>query len=455
MLYQKIKHREIMERNINDQLIRWKNDKARKPLILRGTRQVGKTYSLEAFGKKNFQVCHYLNFEEDEQLAAIFKQDLKPDHILRELEFYLDRPIAVNEDILIFDEVQACPRALNSLKYFQEQKANLAIAAAGSLLGVELSEVSFPVGKVEFLDMHPLSFGEFLGAVGDHSSSVFFKEFKGDQGIPEIIHNRLWQQMIYYMIIGGLPEVVKAWRDNLNSPLAAFKAVRKVQKNLLISYLADMAKHSGKQKSMHLERLWSNIPNQLAREQDGSAPKFKFKNVIPGVRGYERLAGPIDWLTKAGLIRKVTMVNNGNLPLSAYAKDNIFKLYCFDTGLLGALGNLPPKTILDYDYGSYKGYFAENFAVQEFQSTDNQPLYYWRERTAEVEFVREFEGDIIPIEIKSGWVTQAKSLKVFAEKYNPPYRIILSGRPFKIDHKHRVRFYPLYLAGKIPLKQIS
>ena len=443
---------EIMKRNINDQLVKWKENGSRKPLILRGARQVGKTYSLEEFGKGNFQVCHYLNFEEDEQISAIFKQDLKPDRILRELEFYLDRSITVDKDILIFDEVQACPRALNSLKYFQEKKSGLAIAAAGSLLGVELSEISFPVGKVEFLDMHPLSFSEFLQASGDHLAGDFLREFNGDEDIPEIIHNRLWQQMKNYMIIGGLPEAVKAWRDNQDTPLAAFKAVRKVQKDLLTSYLADMAKHSGKQNSMHLERLWSNIPNQLAREQDRSAPKFKFKNVIPGIRGYERLAGSIDWLTKARLIRKVTMVNNGNLPLSAYAKENTFKLYCFDTGLLGALGNLPPQTILDYDYGSYKGYFAENFAAQEFQSTDNQPLYYWRERTAEVEFIREFEGRIFPIEIKSGWVTQAKSIKVFAEKYNPPYRIIMSGQPFGIDHKNRVHSYPLYLAGKIPLK---
>ena len=442
----------MVRRNISSRLVRWKNNKARKPLILRGARQVGKTYSLEEFGRKNFKICHYLNFEEDEQLLAIFKQDLKPDRILRELEFYNDHPIDIERDIIFFDEIQACPRALNSLKYFQEKKPGLAIVAAGSLLGVELCDISFPVGKVEFLDMCPLSFGEFLHAVGDQSLSTFFDEFKGDQQIPEVVHNRLWQQMKNYMIVGGLPEVVKVWRDSQDSPFVGFKEVRKVQKNLLISYLADMAKHSGKQKSMHLERLWSNIPSQLAREQDGSASKFKFKNVIPGVRGYERLVGPIDWLQKAGLITKVTMVNSGNQPLSAFAKDNTFKLYCFDTGLLGALGNLDPKTILDYDYGSYKGYFAENFAAQEFQSTERQPLYYWRERTAEVEFVREFEGEIIPIEIKSGWVTQAKSLKVFAEKYNPRYRLILSGRSFRVDHEHRIQFHPLYLAGKIPLK---
>lgn len=440
-----------MERNISDQLISWMKKRSRKPLIVRGARQVGKTYSLEKFGNNHFKACHYLNFEEDEQLTSIFSKDLKPDRILKELEFYLDSSISVKEDILFFDEIQACPRALNSLKYFQEKRPDQAIVAAGSLLGVELNDVSFPVGKVEFIDMHPLSFIEFLNAVGDHSSYSFLKEFHKDLDIPEIVHKRLWQQMKNYMIVGGLPEAVKAWKDSRETPFAAFKAVRKVQKDLLTAYLADMAKHSGQQNSMHLERLWNNIPNQLAREQDGSAAKFKFKNVIPGVRGYERLAGSIDWLVKAGLINKVVMVNSGNLPFSAYARENNFKLYCFDTGLLGALANLSPKTILDYNYGSYKGYFAENFAAQEFRWADNLTLYFWRERTAEVEFIREVEGTVLPIEIKSGWVTQAKSIKVFAEKYNPPYRIILSGRPFRLDHKNRVHSYPLYLAGKIPL----
>ncbi len=440
-----------MERTISNQLVSWMKKRPRKPLIVRGARQVGKTYSLAEFGNKNFKACHYLNFEEDEQLTSIFAKDLKPDRILKELEFYLDSSISVQEDILFFDEIQACPRALNSLKYFQEKKPNLAIVAAGSLLGVELSDVSFPVGKVEFIDMHPLSFVEFLNATGDHASYSFLKEFHKNLDIPEIVHQRLWQQMKNYMIVGGLPEAVNTWNDNRKTPFAAFKAVRKVQKDLLTSYLVDMAKHSGKQNSMHLERLWNNIPNQLAREQDGSAAKFKIKNVIPGVRGYERLAGSIDWLVKAGLINKVVMVNSGNLPFSAYARENSFKLYCFDTGLLGALADLSPKTILDYDYGSYKGYFAENFAAQEFRWAENLTLHYWRERTAEVEFIREVEGTVLPIEIKSGWVTQAKSIKVFAEKYNPPYRIILSGRSFRLDHKNRVHSYPLYLAGKLPL----
>ena len=303
-----------MKRNIDNQLVSWMNKRSRKPLIVRGARQVGKTYSLEKFGNKNFKACHYLNFEEEEQLTSIFAKDLKPERILKELEFHLDSSINVKEDILFFDEIQACPKALNSLKYFQEKRAEQAIVAAGSLLGVELSDESFPVGKVEFLDMHPLSFVEFLNAVDDHSAYSFLEEFDKDSDIPEIVHKRLWLQMKNYMAVGGLPEAVNTWKDNRETPFAAFQVVRKVQKDLLTSYLADMAKYSGQQNSMHLERLWNNIPNQLAREQDGSATKFKFKDVIPGIRGYERLAGSIDWLAKAGLINKVAMVNNGKLP---------------------------------------------------------------------------------------------------------------------------------------------
>ncbi len=441
-----------MQRDISGQLVEWKDGASRKPLILRGARQVGKTWVLEEFGRNNFAGFHYLNFEEDDQLQAVFAPDLKPDRILKELEFYFDRQINVNRDLLIFDEIQACPRALNSLKYFQEQVPELALAAAGSLLGVELSTTSFPVGKVEFMDMFPLSFCEFLRAVGEDSAADYLQNITVDGAIPEIVHTRLWQQMKNYMIVGGLPEVVTVWRDAQGTPLTAFKAVRKVQKDLLISYLADMAKHSGRQNSMHLERLWANIPNQLAREQDGSAPKFKFKNVIPGIRGYERLAGSIDWLSKAGLINRVQMVNNASLPLSAYTKESVFKLYCFDTGLLGALGDIPPQTILAYEYGSYKGYVAENFVAQEFRSNNNQQCFYWREGTAEIEFLRLINGEIIPVEVKSGWVTQAKSMKVFAQKYAPPSQVILSGKPFAVNRKTGVHSYPLYLASKVLLR---
>jgi len=440
-----------MERDIAHKLIAWRQRPQRKPLILRGARQVGKTYSLLAFGQQHFPACHYVNFERDERLAAIFAADLNPVRILRELSFYFERTINPESDLLIFDEIQQCPQALTSLKYFQEELPQMALCAAGSLLGVELSSGSFPVGKVEFLNLFPLSLPEFLRGIGEERCHSFLMGLAAGETIPEVIHIRLWALFKAYLAVGGLPEAVKAYGDRQDAPYAAFLTVRKVQSDLITTYVADMAKHSGKINSMHLERLWASIPGQLAREQDGSAAKFKFKEVIPGVRGYERLANVIDWLEKAGLIIKVKIVSSGQLPFSAYARENFFKLYCFDIGILGALGNLPVKTILDYDYGTYKGYVAENFVAQEFLCAGAEGLHSWQEATSEVEFLREVGGYVIPVEVKSGWVTQAKSLKVFAQKYNPSFRVIMSGRGLLLDDKNRIHHYPLYLASRFPL----
>ena len=440
-----------MERDISTRLIEWRQRPRRKPLILRGARQVGKTYSLLAFGQHHFPTFHYVNFERDERLAALFVADLNPMRILRELSFYFDRAITAETDLLIFDEIQQCPQALTSLKYFQEEIPQLAVCAAGSLLGVELGDGSFPVGKVELLNMFPLSLPEFLLGVGEERSYKFLRDLAAGDTIPEIVHSRLWSLLKTYMAVGGLPEAVKTYGDLQDDPYAAFQAVRKVQSDLITTYVADMAKHSGKINSMHLERLWANVPAQLAREQDGSASKFKVKDVIPDIRGYERLANVIDWLEKAGLIIKVKIVNSGKFPFAAHTKENFFKLYCFDTGLLGALGNLPVKAILNYDFGTYKGYMAENFVAQEFMCAEAGELYSWQEATAEVEFLREVEGEILPIEVKSGWVTQAKSLKVFAQKYNPSFRTIMSGKNLFLDTTNQIHHYPLYLACHFPL----
>jgi len=441
----------VMERTISEQLVAWKKKPARKPLVLCGARQVGKTYSLLAFGRDNFTTTHYVNFEQNTQAAKIFDRDLNPKRIVQEISFYLDRNIAPDKDLLVFDEIQECPRALTSLKYFQEDMPELAVCAAGSLLGIHLGDTSYPVGKVELLFMYPMSFLEFLHGIHDLQSYTFLRDLAITQSIPEIVHSRLWDRLKEYMVVGGLPEAVKTFRDGADNVFAAMQEVRKMQRDLITMYLADMAKHSGKQNSMHLERLWRNVPAQLAREQNSSAPKFVFKDVLPGVRGYERLAGPIDWLAKAGLIIRTHIVNSGHLPFAAHAKENFFKLYCYDVGLLGALSDLAPQSILSYEYGTYKGYFAENLIAQEFLCAGAGPLYCWRERTAEVEFLREIESEVIPIEVKSGWVTQAKSLLVFAEKYAPPYRVIMSGRSFHVDAAKGIHHYPLFLAGRFPL----
>jgi hypothetical protein len=191
----------------------------------------------------------------------------------------------------------------------------------------------------------------------------------------------------------------------------------------------------------------------LAREQNGSAPKFKFKDVIPGIKGYARLAGIIDWLLTAGLILKIQIVNQARLPLSAFTEENAFKLYFFDVGILGAISQLTPKTILDFDYGRYKGYFAENFVAQEFTGSGVDRLFCWRETTAEVEFLREIEGKVYPIEVKSGWVTKSKSLNVFDRKYSPDYRVVMSARNLKINRDRNLHYYPLYLASHFPLPE--
>ena len=437
----------IMKRNIWNKLIEWKNKKDRKPLVLKGARQVGKTYILQVFGKECFSRVHYLNFEKHKQLAEIFAGDLIPQNILRDLSFYLNAPINQENDLIVFDEIQNAPRALTSLKYFQEELPELAICAAGSLLGIQLSDESFPVGKIEFLHMFPMSFEEFLEGTGEVKSFEFLQNRKKTETIPQIVHTHLWEQLKIYFVTGGLPEIVKTFREYKDDLFAAMQKVREKQDNLLLTYIADIAKHSGKQNAMHVERLWQNIPAQLAKEQDGSAGKFKFKGVIPGIRRYSKLAGSIDWLVTAGLIIKVRVVNSGQLPFSAHTTENNFKLYIFDVGLLGALSDLPPKSIMDYGYGTYKGYFAENFAAQEFLCSNGKELYCWKEGSAEVEFLREISGDVLPIEIKSGWVTQAKSIKVFAQKYQSKYRTIFSANNLFIDSINKVHRYPLYVAG--------
>jgi len=440
-----------MKRNIHACLDRWRTSQGRKPLLLQGARQVGKTYSLREFAKTGFPRFHYINFEEQPSFVPVFAGDLTPDRIIQDLALLLNTPIDRQADLLILDEIQACPRALTSLKYFAEKMPELAVCAAGSLLGVHLGESPFPVGKVDELHLYPLTFDEFLMAGG---TPVLHEAYAGIQRLTPLsvaLHAKLWQEFKHYLVTGGLPEVVAAFQQNRDDLFAAFQHVRALQTRLISNYVADMAKHCGKQNAMHLERLWRHIPAQLGRDQSGSAPKFVFKDVLPGIRGYERMAGAIDWLTAAGLVLRIPIANSGLLPFPAYEKESFFKLFVFDVGILGALSQLPVKSVLDYDYGTYKGFYAENFAAQQFRACGREPLACWREGIAEIEFICVLDGAVIPIEIKSGWVTQAKSLRVFADKYHPPYGAVFSGRNLGADPRPGRHYYPLYLASKFPL----
>ncbi|MCH1430393.1 MAG: AAA family ATPase [Chlamydiales bacterium] len=436
-----------MERKSLNQLISWKNSPNRKPLVLRGARQVGKTYLLQQFGKSEFNNCHYFNFEENKSLKACFQQSLNPEKILQELQFQSSREIELQNDLIIFDEIQECPQALTSLKYFYEKKPEIAICSAGSLIGVHLNEGSFPVGKVDLLDMYPMSFNEFLTALNETKALEFLKNWGINDSFPLSLHEKLWERLKWYFITGGLPEVVQVFLNHQDNLLVAFEKVRERQQQLLIGYLADIAKHSGKANAMHIERVLKSIPAQLSRSCDGSAKRFQFKGVVPKVDKYSRLVNSIDWLEAANILLKVSIVNKAAIPFIAYAKESRFKLLLFDVGLLGAMSALPPKTILDYDYGSYKGYFAENFIAQELLCSGFSQLYSWEEDRSEVEFIIERGGEIVPVEVKSGNITKAQSLAKFCSKYSCPKSVILSAKEPK--YKENLLRAPLYMAGDL------
>jgi hypothetical protein len=436
-----------MKRTVTESLNDWKSSANRKPLILRGARQVGKTYILKEFGGVAFPRCHYVNFEKDEKLGRIFEQDLKPGRILDELQFYLDQPIDRRRDLVIFDEIQRSPKALTSLKYFSEEMPEMALCAAGSLLGVTLQPDSFPVGKVQFLDMYPLSFAEFLDGAGKERLAELIRKHDLTQPFPETAHEQLWGLWKHYLVVGGLPNAVNHYRERQDNLYEAVQVIRKAQRDLFEAYLADMAKHSGKTNALHIEKLWRNVPAQLARSQSGSAGKFKLREGITGIRGYERLSAPLDWLEGANLLIRAPIIDAVGIPLSGYVKENRFKLYFFDVGLLGAASGIAPATLLNYDFGSYQGYVAENFVAQELRAAGDKTLYCWQGRTAEVEFLLEREGEIVPVEVKSGWVTQSKSLKVYIERYRPLRAYILSAN--NISRRNINRYLPLYAAGRL------
>lgn len=440
-----------MKRQYYQKLKEWQISGHKKPLVLHGVRQCGKTYLLQHFGANEFPNFHYFNFEKEPALAKVFESNLDPHHLINQLSFHQNKQINIMKDLVIFDEIQAIPRALTSLKYFQEDMPELALCCAGSLLGVKLNHEPYPVGKVQTGHLYPFTFVEFLRVIDEDLSADLIEACRSNTIIPPLMHDRIWERLKWYFIVGGLPEAVQTFVDNKNNLFVAFEKVREKQTQLLSDYYADFAKHSGKVNAMHIDRIWHSIPNQLARTVDGSSKRYHFHGIIEGIDRYSRLANALDWLDNAGLIFKVPIIQTIEHPLSAYVEESRFKLYVFDVGMLGALSGLSPKTILDYQYGTYKGYFAENFVVQEFVSANCKDLYSWQEGRSEVEFVRNIDGNILPIEVKSGNITHARSLQKFVEKYASKYRTIMSGRPFKIDERNGVHCYPLYLANRFPI----
>ncbi len=425
-----------MIRNQLKSLIQWKNAADRKPLVFEGARQVGKTYLIQQFAKKAYQHLVYCNFEEDPALATLFDGQLSAAHLIEQLSFYMNKKITAEHTLIVFDEVQSAPRALTSLKYFNEQANEYHLIAAGSLLGVSIGQDSaFPVGKVNFLQLYPLNFIEYLYAIGENMLSVLLEEKSDLKPLPEAIHEKLMHYFRIFLFIGGMPEAVDSYRTDQD-----IQKVRTIQKNIQNAYANDFSKYSTPDESLKISQIWQAIPSQLAKENK----KFKFSDIKTGAR-YARYELAIEWLRKAGLIYLAYDTTHATPPLEAYTHSNNFKLYYLDTGLLGARLNTSAQLITQKDslYTEYKGALIENYCAKEIKPLFGEQLHYWRSgNQAEIDFIIEHLGRIFPLEVKSGFTKHKKSLTVFQEKYQPKKAIRLSPRNF--DHQENFINLPLY-----------
>jgi uncharacterized protein len=438
-----------MKRDKFSDLALWKTKENRLPLVLQGARQVGKTHLLKTFGEECFEFCHHFDFERQADiLLPLFGKTLEPAQLLQNLSLLSGRQINPGRDLVIFDEIQNCPRAITSLKYFCEDLKELHLCAAGSILGLSFSDQSFPVGKIEYLDLYPMNFGEFLEQQPNGMLKEIYHSVNSSQvNIPSVAHQQFWELLKCFYVTGGMPAAVKAFLNAGDSHVNGFNTARQIQENLLRDYMADMQKHCGKINALHIASVFKNIPLQLSQTVDESTGRYRFKDVIPLKKGYTELEGPIAWLEKAGLVHKSMINNRPELPLRSFCKPNLFKLFYFDHGMLAAALNLPIDAMILQDYGISKGYFSENFVAHELMASGAKQLYCWMENNSEIEFLQVICGKPVPIEVKSGHRTQAKSLMSYIKKYEPTMAIKISAEPYS-RNGGRVNL-PLYLAGKI------
>lgn len=433
---------EAMKRDIYLQLLAWKRSAGRKPLLLQGARQTGKTYILKAFGKTQYESVLYCNFEENPGLDTFFHRDLNPNRILSELSLYLNQEISSETGLIIFDEIQASNRALNSLKYFAEQRPDLHIAAAGSLLGIRLSSPgSFPVGKVNFLSLYPLTFLEFIDAMGEERYRRILENQDRLEPIANAFHVQLIDLLGRYYFVGGMPEAVRHYADSRHG-----RDVRKIQTEIVKSYIFDFAKHAPASDIPKLTLIWDSIPKHLARENK----KFVFSAVKKGARArsYENA---LIWLEGAGLIHRANAVQRSKQPLKHYGDTNCFKIYGLDVGLLGAMAGTPVEMMAQGErlFNEYEGAFVESFAAQQIVATLNPSLHYWRSAggKAEIDFLLEVEDRIYPLEVKAGVNPKSKSLKSYDMQFAPEKLVRTNLLNFKQDGK--VCNIPLYAISEL------
>lgn len=431
-----------MERTAYQALKTWKGSQLRKPLVVQGARQVGKTYLIKSFGEKEYQHILYLNFEENPELNKLFEGDLNPEKLVQHISAFTAKQVTAGATLLFFDEIQACPKALTSLKYFYEQAPEQHVIAAGSLLGVSVGKAtSFPVGKVHFLHLYPLSFFEFLIAQKEEIliSTVF--DNKPIEALPEILHNKLTDLLRLFFYTGGMPEVVATYLRTKDLLL-----VRELQKDILQAYERDFSKYTSPTEAIRVSEIWKSIPAQLARENK----KFKYSEVRKGGRA-SQFESVVEWLRSAGLLYVSNCVTTAKLPISGFMDQSRFKVYCLDCGLLGAMLNIPPRNaVLDETiFSEYNGAFTENFVATELaQKTENKLAYWLSDGVAEVDLLVEHNQKILPLEVKSGMKRNIKSLWIYEEKFKPEYIFRCSPRNFEKNGKFLN--IPLYAIGRFP-----
>ena len=395
-----------------EKLYKWKNSKRRKPLIIEGARQVGKTWLMKEFGKQAYADTVYINFDSNSRMADLFSADLDTDRLIMGLELYAGRKINPENTLLIFDEVQEVPRALASLKYFYENAPQYHIVCAGSLLGIALHQgTSFPVGKVDFLKLYPLSFSEFLMATGNERFAELLK--KQDYEMITSFKQTYIDALKHYYFVGGMPEAVQSFAESKD-----FNEVRAIQKRILAAYEQDFSKHAPNEIVPKIRMLWNSIPSQLARENK----KFIYGLVREGGRAREYETA-IMWLSDCGLVHKVSRVNAAGIPLKAYEDLKAFKLFIVDVGLLGCMTGLRQRTLLDGDdlFAEFKGALTEQYVCQQLKTIEDLGVYYYTNDrgSCEIDFVVDTGEQIVPIEVKAETNLRAKSLKTYRERFEP------------------------------------
>lgn len=425
-----------IKRNAIQDLINWKNDEERKPLVLKGARQVGKTWLMKEFGKNYYKSFVYFNFDEEDELKSIFEANKNPQRILELLSLICGEKILPGETLIIFDEIQECPEALNTLKYFKEKANEYHVIAAGSLLGTLLAKPkSYPVGMVNLLDIYPLNFEEFLEAT-DPVLYAYYDSIQKEQQIEEIFHNRLLEAYNNYLIIGGMPECVASWVNHKDPA-----RISQIQRELIEVYENDFSKHNGKVNSGRILMVFRSIVAQLAKPNE----KFMYGAVREGGRARD-FEEAIEWLVSAGMLNRVYNVSKMEHPLSAFDKLDQFKLFVFDTGLLKHMAGIDNSAILlKADY-QFKGPLTENYVLQQLRGQFEVAPRYYSDKNSEIDFVLQHGTEIIPVEAKGGEDKSAPSFKRYVADHHPKHALRFSKRGYRKDGE--ITNLPLYLARK-------